>query len=125
MESKKKKFRVMEWHRGEFIPLKTVTPKGVRGEGKVVKITQETADQMNLDFSKVRGVGVKIKYIEEVKKDKKEKKAKKSKKAESPKPEVVLGESLKETQERYQMVFGKKAYYGWDQEELTKRINEK
>jgi ribosome-binding protein aMBF1 (putative translation factor) len=108
----------MEWHRGEFIPLKTTTPQGKKGKGKVVTITQDTADQMNQDFSKKRGVGVKIKYIALEEKAKKEKKAKK-------KESLVPDATLKDLQAKYQEVFKKKAYYGWNAEELTKRINEK
>jgi len=93
----------MEWHRGEFIPLKVTTPDGKKGEGKTVKITQESADQLNLDFSKTRGVGVQVKYVL-VDEDQ----------------ETELSELAKE----YQQLSKKKAYHGWDAKKLRELINE-
>lgn len=55
-------FKVMEWHRGELAPIMT-TDKGKPRKPKVVKITQTSADELNQDFSKLRGLGIKIKYI--------------------------------------------------------------
>jgi len=104
MESKRKSFLVMEWHRGEFIPLKTTDAEGKKGEGKVVKITQETANEMNRDFSKKRGQGVQIKYIDADKKaKKKEKKAKKE--------NIVDPEVLKDLKVKYKEAFGKKPFF--------------
>lgn len=119
MNQVRKKFRLMEWHRGEFIPLKVTNPDGTKAEdGKVVSITQESADELNKDFSTLRNHGTKIKYValDEPK----------AVKAEEP---ATVNESddvsdKKELQKLYQEVIGKRPSYAWSVEELEKRIAE-
>lgn len=113
MENKQRLFKVMEWHRGEFIPLKTTNSDGTKGADKVVKITEESAEMLNADFSEKRGQGLKIKYILADEKPKKEKKE-------------TLGDdsTKKDLQAIYSELSGKKPYHAWTVEELTEKINE-
>jgi len=103
----------MEWHRGELIPMKATKPDGSKGSDRVVKITQESADQLNADFSEKRGQGLKIKYVLADEKPKKEKKE-------------TIGDdsSKKDLKAKYKELSGKNAYHGWSSEDLTEKINE-
>ena len=100
--SDQKHYRMMEFHRGELIPVKTTLPNGKKGGDRIVKISPESAKEMNRDFSEKRNVGTKIKYvlIDEKEKD----------------------EELTKLQEKYKEVVGKKAYHAWSKEELQERI---
>lgn len=48
-----KEHSVFEKHRGEWIPLESKGPKGEKLGQKVVKITEEEAETMNIDSEKV------------------------------------------------------------------------
>lgn len=48
-----KSYAVEEKHRGEWIPLESRGPKGEKMGQKVVKITEEEAETMNIDSDKV------------------------------------------------------------------------
>lgn len=51
---KQHEYGVEEFHRGEWIPLKAIDKKGEKtGDQKVVKITEEEAETMNIDSKKV------------------------------------------------------------------------
>jgi len=116
MDKKVRLFQVMEWHRGEFIPLKVTNAQGEKGKGKTVRITQETADQMNLDFNEDYRKGVQIKYVLM------EEKGSDPKKDAMPIKEMDAG--LQDLREKYKKVIGKNAFWKWNAEELTKKINE-
>ena len=117
MQDKQISFQVMEWHRGEFIPVKTTDAQGKKGEAKIVKITQESADELNRDFSTVRGQGVKIKYVEVEEKAKKESKP--------TTDSAVVDEELKKWRVIYEDKMGKKPYYAWSVEELQEKMESK
>lgn len=53
-----KKYKVEEYHRGEWIPLEGKDEKGEKTGQKIVKITEETAEIMNIDSQKTR-----IRYV--------------------------------------------------------------
>lgn len=59
-----KRYVVEEKHRGEWIPLEGKGPKGEKTGKKIVKITEEEAEIMNIDAEKN-----KIRYVLEGKKD--------------------------------------------------------
>lgn len=59
-----KAYAVEEKHRGEWIPLESKGPKGEKLGQKVVKITDEEAETMNIDSEKTR-----IRYVFKGKKD--------------------------------------------------------
>jgi len=52
------KFKVEEYHRGEWLPLEGKNEKGEKTGTKIVKTTQEIADVMNIDSAKT-----KIRYV--------------------------------------------------------------
>lgn len=109
MQQEQKTYKVMEWHRGEFIPLKATNPDGSKGDDKTVKITSESADELNRNFSKKRGQGVQIKYILS---------------EEQPKNKKEVSSGKKELQDEYKEVSGKKPYHAWTEEELIEKINQ-
>jgi hypothetical protein len=112
MEQKQKTFRVMEWHRGEFIPLKSTKPDGTKGEDRIVKITEESADVLNADFSELRGQGLKIKYLP-------------LEKGKVAKKDTIADDDVKkDLAAKYKELAGTKAYHAWTAEELTDKINE-
>lgn len=58
----KKTYRVMEWHRGELVPIMTKDKNGKKVE-KTVFVDEQSADELNRDFSSKVRQGSKIKYV--------------------------------------------------------------
>lgn len=58
------RYKVEEKHRGDWVPLEAKDAKGKKIGQKVVKITEEEAEIMNIDADKTR-----IRYVREDKKD--------------------------------------------------------
>ena len=116
MTQEMKPYQVMEWHRGELIPLKETNAQGKKGKGKIVKITDATAEIMNLDFDAKGGNRIKYVLAEEIKVKVKEKVK------DAIDPDII--KKTKALQAKYVEVIGKKPFHGWDIETLTKKIKE-
>lgn len=103
------KFLVEEYHRGEWNPLMVKDKLGKKVQ-KHAKITEEEAESMN-KYSKeygLRYVKQNIKNIE-VKDDK------------FVKSDII--DEKEKLREEYQSKFGKKAFHGWDVEQLKEKLN--
>lgn len=110
MKENQKLFQMMEWHRGELIPVKSTDAQGKKSKDRIVKITQSEADELNRDFDIRRGMGTKVKYVE----------------VEGQKTEPQNGEDeLKKWRGIYEEKIGKKPYYAWTVEQLIEKIENK
>ena len=102
----KKVYRMMEWHRGELTPIMT-SDKDKKRKEKRVSITETSAEILNQDFSELRGVGNKIKYVLV------ETKAKET------------GGASKKIKDQYYKEFGKKPYHGWTEDQIKEKLDNK
>lgn len=96
------KFLVEEHHRGEWTPLMTKDSKGNKKQKRVI-ITEEQADRLNA-YSKE----YKIRYVI----------------AEDQTIVESITDELTLLQMEYKQKFDKKAFHGWDIEQLKEKLNE-
>lgn len=114
MKENQKLFQMMEWHRGDMIPVKSTDAQGNKSKDRIVKITQSEADELNRDFDTRRGMGTKVKYVE----------VEGQKTATATTSNADDGE-LKKWRAIYEEKIGKKPYYAWTVEQLMDKIDNK